>query len=61
MQTTETLTLNVLVLPLEARKAFRLPKIMHNLIAVAELCDAGSRVSFDKEEVHVAQDNTTLL
>ena len=39
--TTETLNLLLDKLPEQARKAHRVPKIAHNLIAVAALCDAG--------------------
>ena len=42
--TTETLELRLNKLPLKARRAFRVPPIPHNLVAVLELVDAGCSV-----------------
>ena len=53
MVTTETLQLLLKKLPDAARKAYRVPKIAHNLIAVAALCDAGCEVRFFKHGVTV--------
>jgi hypothetical protein len=40
-------------LPLAARKAYRVPNIAHNLVAVSELCDAGCSIYFHKHGVEI--------
>ena len=60
MMTTETLTLLLNKLPQEARKAYRVPTIAHNLIAVAALCDAGCDVHFYKHSVHIEYNGEVL-
>eukprot|EP00957_Ditylum_brightwellii_P029675 2242398-Ditylum_brightwellii.AAC.1 len=61
MQTSETLNLRLSKLPLEARKGHRLKQLLHSLVAVAELCDAGCRVMFDPTSVVVSKDDETLV
>eukprot|EP00957_Ditylum_brightwellii_P057790 4382373-Ditylum_brightwellii.AAC.1 len=41
MQTSKALQLLLSKLPPAAGRSFRLNKIMHNLVAVSKLCDAG--------------------
>ena len=53
MMTTETLRLLLSKLPEKARRAYRVPNIAHNLIAVAALCDAGCEVRFYKHGVDI--------
>ena len=53
MMTTETLQLLIHKLPEQARKAYKVPEIAHNLIAVATLCDAGCTVHFYKHSVEI--------
>eukprot|EP00957_Ditylum_brightwellii_P198946 15164272-Ditylum_brightwellii.AAC.1 len=61
MHTSETLNLQLSKLPPEARKGHRLKKLLHNLVAGAELCDAGCHVMFDLTEVVVSRENKTLV
>ena len=60
MMTTETLRLLLQKLPEAARKAYRVPKIAHNLIAVAALCDAGCEVRFFKHGVTIEYEGEIL-
>eukprot|EP00957_Ditylum_brightwellii_P018579 1396394-Ditylum_brightwellii.AAC.1 len=60
MQTSESLNLRLSKLPPEARKGHRLKQLLHNLVAVAELCSAGCRVMFDPTSVVVSKDDETL-
>ena len=53
MSTTQTVELLLPKLPLAARKAYRVPTIAYNLVAVSELCDAGCSVYFHKHEVEI--------
>ena len=46
--TTETLLLKLKKLPEQARRAFRVGDAPHNLVAVAELADAGCRTYFQR-------------
>ena len=50
MAITQTVELLLPKLPPAARKAYRVPSISHNLVAVSELCDAGCTVYFHKHE-----------
>ena len=53
MQTTQTVELLLDKFPVAARKAYRVPNISNNLVAVSELCDAGCTVYFHKEGVEI--------
>eukprot|EP00957_Ditylum_brightwellii_P123193 9393211-Ditylum_brightwellii.AAC.1 len=61
MQTSETLNLCLSKLPPEARKGYRLKQLLHNLVAVAELCNVGCKVMFDPTSVMVSKDDETLV
>eukprot|EP00957_Ditylum_brightwellii_P169250 12881864-Ditylum_brightwellii.AAC.1 len=61
MHTSETLNLCLSKLPPEARKGHMLKKLLHNLVAVTELCDTGCRVMFDPTSIVVSKDNETLV
>eukprot|EP00957_Ditylum_brightwellii_P002091 160830-Ditylum_brightwellii.AAC.1 len=61
MHTSKTLNLQLSSLPPEAKRGHQLKKLLHNLVAVAELCDAGCRVTFDPTEVLVSRDDKTLV
>jgi hypothetical protein len=60
MQTSKTLQLLLSKLPPAARRSFRLKKIMHNLVAVSELCDAGCKVQFNDEEVLITHNKEII-
>ena len=53
METTQTVELLLAKFPKAARRAFRIPSITHNLVAVSELCDAGCTVYFHKHGVEI--------
>ena len=62
LATTDTVLLNLPELPDAARRAFRLPSIMNNLLSVAELCDAGCTVLFENDKVSVkSKENKIIL
>ena len=60
MQTNKTLQLLLSKLPPAARRGFRLNKIMHNLVAVSELCDSGCEVRFNDEEVLITHNKEII-
>eukprot|EP00957_Ditylum_brightwellii_P087539 6664080-Ditylum_brightwellii.AAC.1 len=41
-------------LPPSIRKGYRLKNILHNLVAVTELCDARCRATFKKHDVEIS-------
>ena len=53
METTQTVELLLDKFPKAARKAYRVPHITNNLVAVSELCDAGCTVYFHKHGVEI--------
>ena len=53
VSTTQTVELLLPKLPLAARKAYRVPNIAHNLVAVSELCDPDCSVYFHKHGVEI--------
>ncbi len=53
MATTQTVELLLPKLPLAARKAYRVPNIAHNLVAVSELCNTDCSVYFHKHGVDI--------
>eukprot|EP00957_Ditylum_brightwellii_P039827 3015493-Ditylum_brightwellii.AAC.1 len=57
MYTSNTLILQSDQIPQEAKWSFRLKQLMHNFVAVLELCDAGCRVIFDPTEVQVCKED----
>eukprot|EP00957_Ditylum_brightwellii_P004450 337188-Ditylum_brightwellii.AAC.1 len=61
MHTKETIDLLLSKLPQSARRGFRLRNLMHNLVAVAELCDAGCKVIFDKNDVVVQKEGEQVV
>ena len=61
LTTTETLDLLLDKLPPEARKAFRVPGLRHNLLAVATFCNAGCTVTFTKHGVYVKYNGEIVL
>jgi len=60
MATTQTVELLLPKLPPAARKAYRVPSISHNLVAVSELCDAGCTVYFHKHGVEIEYEGETI-
>ena len=58
--TTKTLELDLSKLPKKARTAYRVPNIPHNLIAAAELCDAGYGVHLYQYHCEVKYSGETL-
>ena len=50
IHTTETLELPMRKLPPAAKKAYRVKEIPHNIMAAAELCDAGCGVHLYKHD-----------
>ena len=58
--TTETLELLLNKLPPKARRAFRVPDIQHNLIACAELINAGCSVYLHKHGCEIVYKGETL-
>ena len=61
METTKTLELLLPKWPAAARRAFLVPHITNNLIAVAELCDAGCGVYFLKHDGKVDYDGGEIV
>ena len=51
METTQTVELLLPKFPKAARRAFIVPNITHNLVAVSELCDTRCTVFFHKQGV----------
>ena len=60
LMTTETLELLLNKLPRQARRAFRVPDIQHNLIACAELIDAGCSVYLHKHGCEIEYEGEVL-
>ena len=61
MRTTKTLQLALSSLPQAATRGYRMPEILHNLVAVAELCEAGCTVTFTKEGVEILHGGRTCV
>eukprot|EP00957_Ditylum_brightwellii_P173260 13190444-Ditylum_brightwellii.AAC.1 len=61
MQTTETLQINLQQLPRPARRGFRMPNIVNNLLPIGEICDAGYTVTVDSKKGIVQKDIMELL
>eukprot|EP00957_Ditylum_brightwellii_P105851 8072288-Ditylum_brightwellii.AAC.1 len=61
MTTTKTPQLALSALPQAAKRGYRMPNILHNLVAVAELCEAGCKVIFTKEGVKILHDGRTSV
>ena len=51
IKTTETIELLLNKLPIAARRAYQIPDIHNNLLAVCELCDTGCDVNFHRTDV----------
>ena len=60
LMTTETLELLLNKLSPKERRAFRVPDIQHNLIACAELIDAGCGVYLHKHECEIVYEGEVL-
>jgi hypothetical protein len=60
METTQTVELLLTKFPKAARKAYRVPKITNNLVAVSELCDAGCTVFFHKHGVDIEYEGEVI-
>ena len=60
MQTSAELILNLPKLPPNARTAYLLPGLAHNLLALPQFCDNGSTVTFTKKGVEASIDGTTV-
>ena len=58
--TTETLELLLNKLPPRARRAFRVPDIQHNLVACAELIDAGCGVYLHEHGCEIEYEGEVL-
>ena len=61
MKTSAELRLNLPTLPPNARTAYLLPGLAHNLLALPQLCDNGCTVTFTKKGVTASIDGTTVL
>ena len=57
MQSTEEGNLLLSRLPLQARRAHRVPNTQHSLLLVSQLCDAGCKVEFHKTHAAIIQNN----
>jgi len=53
MTTTKTIELMLEHWPPQMRGGFRVPHIAHNLVSVAEICDAGGMVVFSQQGVEI--------
>ena len=53
MTTTKTIELMLEHWPPQMRRGFRVPHIAHNLVSVAEICDAGGMVVFSQQGVEI--------
>ena len=60
IMTTQTLTLLLNKLPISARRVFRVPDIPHNLIAAAELIDAGCEIYLHRHGFGIEYEGETL-
>ena len=60
IRTTETLELPMNKLPQAAKKAYRVGEIPHNIMAAAELCDAGCSVHLYKHNAAIDYEGETL-
>ena len=60
IMTTETLELLLSKLPEEAREAFRVPDIPHNLISACELVNTGYSIHFNKHGCEIEFEGKTL-
>jgi hypothetical protein len=60
METTQTVELLLPNFPKAARRAFLVPNITHNLVAVSELCDAGCTVFFHKHGVEIEYEGEVI-
>ena len=58
--TTKTLELFLNKLPQKARRAFRVPDIQHNLIACAELIDAGCAVYLHRHRCKIEYEGAVI-
>eukprot|EP00957_Ditylum_brightwellii_P019236 1450137-Ditylum_brightwellii.AAC.1 len=61
MHTKETIDLQLYKIPQRARCGFRFKNLMHNLVVVAELCNAGCKVIFDKNDVVVQKEGEQVV
>ena len=60
IHSTESLELPMKKLPPVARKAYRVKEISHNIMAAAELCDAGCDVHLYKHDTEIEYESETL-
>ena len=60
MKTTETIELLLEQWPTQMRRGFRVPNIVHNLVSVAEICDAGGGVYFSQHGVEIEFEGETI-
>eukprot|EP00957_Ditylum_brightwellii_P138082 10526882-Ditylum_brightwellii.AAC.1 len=61
MHTQETIDLQLKALLQEAKRGYCLRKLIHNIVAVTQICDSGCKVIFDQDEVAVIKDNVELI
>eukprot|EP00957_Ditylum_brightwellii_P082827 6296685-Ditylum_brightwellii.AAC.1 len=61
MTTTKTLQLALSACPQAAKQGYHMQNILHNLVAVAELCEAGCKVIFTKKGVEILHDEKTII
>ena len=61
MKTTAELALEMPRLPLGARKAHVMPGLVHNLLALPQLCDKGCIVTFTKDDVEAKLNSEIVL
>ena len=60
IHTTETLELPMKKLPQAAKRAYRVKEILHNIMAAAELCDAGCGAHLYKHDAEIEYEGETL-
>ena len=60
IRTTKTLELEMTKLPSQARTAYKVPKLPHNIISGAELVDAGCQLHLDKHGAEIEYEGETL-
>ena len=61
MTTTANITLNLPQLPPQARTAYLLLGLAHNLLALPQLCDNGCEVTFKKNSVKATLNDKVVL
>ncbi len=61
MHSSHTTQLHIPPLPIGATQAHILPSLAHNLISIGQLCDHDCVATFDRQQVTIRHNNTTIL